>query len=82
MAFEKELEAARARLSAQEIELSRTTEVYKQALVKNMPATAKVAGAKVKRYEFAVALSREAVRELEAAVGQQELALSNGGKKK
>lgn len=66
--FERELEAARQRLNTQELELERTTESYKQAIQKNMPATAKVMGAKMKRYEFAVALSRETVKELEAAV--------------
>lgn len=40
-----------------------------------MPATSKVTGAKMKRYEFACALSREAVRELEMAVAQPDLPL-------
>lgn len=77
--FERELEQARLRLMTQEKELENITRGYKQALEKNMPATAKVTGAKMKRYEFAVALSRENVRELEAAIAQPELPL--GGKK-
>lgn len=71
--FERELEAARARLRTQELELERTTNAYAEALKKNMPATAKVTGAKMKRYEFAVALSRETVKELEAAVMQSSI---------
>lgn len=66
--FERELEAARMRLSVQEKELANATEGYKQAVDKKMPATAKVVGAKMKRYEFAVALTREQIRELEAAI--------------
>lgn len=77
--FERELEQARLRLSTQQKELENITRSYKQALEKNMPATAKVCGAKMKRYEFAVALSAENVKELEAAVAQPELPL--GGKK-
>lgn len=73
MAFERELELARVRLANQEKELENASVSYKLALSKNMPATAKVTGAKVKRYEFAVALSRETVRELEAQVAQIEL---------
>lgn len=75
MAFERELELARVRLSTQEKELENTAKAYRLALEKNMPATAKVTGAKMKRYEFAVALSRETVKELEAAVSQPELPL-------
>lgn len=73
MAFERELEQARLRLATQEKELENVTRAYKLALDKNMPATAKVVGGKMKRYEFAVALSRETVRELEAAVAQPDL---------
>lgn len=80
MAFERELEMARTRLAAQEKELENCTKAYKLALDKNMPATAKVTGAKVKRYEFAVALSRENVKELEAAVSQPDLPLVKKGK--
>lgn len=80
--FERELEAARIRLRTQELELERTTSAYQQALTKNMPATAKVTGAKMKRYEFAVALSREAVKELEQAVAQASLDTSPGRKVK
>lgn len=75
MAFERELEQARLRLATQTKELENVTKAYKMALDKNMPATAKVTGGKMKRYEFAVALSAETVRELEIAVNQQELPL-------
>lgn len=80
MAFEKELEMARIRLVNQEQELANASIGYKLALQKNMPATAKVLGAKVKRYEFAVALSRENVKELEAQVNQKELPLDKKAK--
>lgn len=78
--FERELEAARNRLKGQETELALATQGYHNAVKKNMPATAKVLGAKMKRYEFACALSRENVRELEAAVSQPDLPLDNGRK--
>lgn len=82
MAFEKELEAARGRLAIQEKELENVTFSYKLALEKNMPATAKVTGAKMKRYEFAVALSREAVKELELATRQLDLPIEGAVKRK
>lgn len=78
--FEKELQQARERLANQEKELAMAREAYAAAVKNNMPATAKVTGAKVKRYEFAVALSAEQVRELEKACGV--LPLEGGGGKR
>lgn len=77
--FERELEAARNRLATQQKECEMATRAYHAAVAKNMPATAKVTGAKMKRYEFAVALTMEAIRELEQAINssQPELPLTN-----
>lgn len=66
---------ARRRLDVQEVELERTIKAHRMAVDRNMPATATVTGAKLKRYEFQVKLSREQVKELEIACSQGELPL-------
>lgn len=74
----KALELARLKLKNQEDVFAADSVLYADALKKNMPATAKVLSGKLKRYEFAIALSREHVRELESVVGV--LPLGKGGK--
>ncbi len=78
--FEKALEAARARRGSQFKQMQEAKAVYDHAVKQNLPATAKTAGARYKRFEMALAITDAEIAGLEKAIGV--LPLEGGGKRK